>query len=156
MYDRILVPIDDSPTAQRVLAEAAQLAKLAGACVRLLHIVNPVAHTRGFERPQTYLQDILPAVEQAGAALLEQARAQLVAQGVQAETALVQSLDARVAQIVVEQAGQWGADLIVLGTHGRRGVARMLLGSDAEQIARTAPVPVLLVRLPQGSAEGGG
>ncbi len=45
----------------------------------------------------------------------------------------------------------WGADLIVLGTHGRRGLARVLMGSDAEQIARTAPVPVLLVRLPAGA-----
>ena len=47
---------------------------------------------------------------------------------------------------MAEQARQWPADLIVIGTHGRRGVGRMLLGSDAEQIVRTAPVPVLLVR----------
>ena len=48
---------------------------------------------------------------------------------------------------MVEHAQAWGADLIVLGTHGRRGLARVFMGSDAEQIARTAPVPVLLVRL---------
>jgi nucleotide-binding universal stress UspA family protein len=50
---------------------------------------------------------------------------------------------------VIEQAKAWGADLIVIGTHGRRGVGRLLLGSDAEQIVRMAPVPVLLVRAPE-------
>jgi len=57
----------------------------------------------------------------------------------------------RPCDVIVEQATQWPADLIVIGTHGRRGVNRMLLGSDAEQVARMAPVPVLLVR----SAEKG-
>ena len=58
---------------------------------------------------------------------------------------------ARVADLVVEQARQWGAELIVLGTHGRRGLGRALLGSDAEQVLRQAPVPVLLVRGGEGS-----
>ena len=71
--------------------------------------------------------------------------------GVPVDTVLIENLDARVAQLVVEHAQAWGADLIVLGTHGRRGLARVLMGSDAEQIARTAPVPVLLVRLPAGA-----
>ena len=52
----------------------------------------------------------------------------------------------RPCDVIVEQAARWPADLIVIGTHGRRGVNRMLLGSDAEQVARIAPVPVLLVR----------
>lgn len=52
----------------------------------------------------------------------------------------------RLSDFVVEQAHIWKADLIVIGTHGRRGVRRLLLGSDAEQVLRTSPVPVLLVR----------
>jgi nucleotide-binding universal stress UspA family protein len=59
---------------------------------------------------------------------------------------LLDDLVSRVSEVVVEQAKVWRADLIVLGTHGRRGVGRFLLGSDAEQVARTASVPVLLVR----------
>jgi nucleotide-binding universal stress UspA family protein len=47
----------------------------------------------------------------------------------------------------VEEANDWGADLIVLGTHGRRGAKRLVMGSDAEEIVRTTPVPVLLVRM---------
>ena len=62
------------------------------------------------------------------------------------DTALFDSLSKRLCDRVAEQVKEWGADVIVLGTHGRRGVGRMLLGSDAEQIVRTATVPVLLVR----------
>jgi len=61
---------------------------------------------------------------------------------------LVEDMTARVADLVTEQARAWKADLIVIGTHGRRGVDRFLLGSDAEQILRIAPAPVLLVRAP--------
>ena len=52
----------------------------------------------------------------------------------------------RSSDLVIAKAKEWGAQLIVLGTHGRRGVGRMLLGSDAEQVLRQSPVPVLLVR----------
>jgi nucleotide-binding universal stress UspA family protein len=58
----------------------------------------------------------------------------------------------RVWVLVVEQAQDWKADLIVIGTHGRRGMGRLLMGSDAEQILRMAPVPVLLVRAPEAAA----
>jgi nucleotide-binding universal stress UspA family protein len=72
--------------------------------------------------------------------------------GVSAETATLDTTAGRVCDLVVAQAKKWNADLIVLGTHGRRGVNRLLLGSDAEQILRLAPVPVLLVRARQDAA----
>ena len=148
MYSRILVPIDGSPTSDHALAEAGQLARLTGAQVRLLHIMDPVAHVSGFERPETYRQDILPLARQNAQALLDKARSQLTDAGVPADAELIESRDASVARLVVEHAGQWGASVIVLGTQGRRGIERMLMGSDAEQIARHASVPVLLVRRP--------
>ena len=146
MYTHILVPIDGSPTSDRALTEAASLARLTGAQVRLLHILDPVTHTRGFERPETYSKDILPQAQQAGLALLEERRARLANQGIAVDTQLLESLGASVARLVVEHAAQWQASVIVLGTQGRRGLERMLMGSDAEQIARHATVPVLLVR----------
>ena len=76
--------------------------------------------------------------------------------GVEAETLLFTSPVKRVCGVVVEQAKTWKADLIVIGTHGRHGVGRLLLGSDAEQILRLAPVPVLLVRSPQENDAAGG
>ena len=56
-------------------------------------------------------------------------------------------------ETVANAARLWNADLIVVGTHGRRGVGRMLLGSGAEQIVRLAPVPVLVVRSPEVESE---
>ena len=69
-----------------------------------------------------------------------------MAAGVGVDTVCRETFGGRLCDIVVEEATQWNADLIVIGTHGRRGVGRMLIGSDAEQIVRVAPVPVLLVR----------
>jgi hypothetical protein len=68
------------------------------------------------------------------------------------ETTTGECFARRPCDVIVEQAAAWPADVIVIGTHGRRGVNRMLLGSDAEQVARTAPVPVLLVRSAEDSA----
>ena len=62
------------------------------------------------------------------------------------DTVLHENTSGRVAEIVADEATSWGADLVVLGTHGRRGVGRLILGSDAEQVLRLAPVPVLMVR----------
>ena len=71
------------------------------------------------------------------------------------EHPLTEVLPGRVCDVAVEQAKAAGADLIVLGTHGRRGVGRMLMGSDAEQILRIAPTPVLLVRADAKDAAAG-
>lgn len=152
MYTRILVPIDGSPTSERALAEAGQLARLTGAQVRLLHIVDPLAHASGFERPETYRDEVLPQARQAGQDLLERSRAALAEQGISADTRLLESRGASVARLVVGHAGEWEASVIVLGTQGRHGLERMLMGSDAEQIARHAAVPVLLVRQPTAGA----
>ena len=142
-YQHILVAVDGSPTSNHAVTEAAGLAKASGGRIRLLNVMDPVAH----------IQEVLPRLRSAGEALLQQARQRVEQQGVPVDTVLIENMDARVAQLVVEHAQAWGADLIVLGTHGRRGLARVFMGSDAEQIARTAPVPVLLVRLP--AAAGG-
>jgi len=65
---------------------------------------------------------------------------------VSCDSELADRLDGRVCDLVTQSARTCGADLIVIGTHGRRGVGRLMLGSDAEQILRLSPVPVLLVR----------
>ena len=151
-YQHILVAVDGSPTSDHAVAQAAALARATGGRIRLLNVMDPLAHISGFERPEVYSQEVLPRLQKAGEALLQQARERVKQEGVAVDTVLIENLNARVAQLVVEHASAWGADLIVLGTHGRRGLERVLMGSDAEQIARTSPVPVLLVRLPAGAA----
>jgi len=149
MYERILVPYDGSATSAEALAEAVRLAKLCSSRMRLIHVVDPLMYITGFEVGAIFANEILPGLLAAGEDLLRKACGPIEEQGIPVESEVIQSSGERVARIVVEQAVSWKADLIVIGTHGRRGVDRVLMGSDAELVARTAPVPVLLVR-PRG------
>ena len=81
-----------------------------------------------------------------GKKIIEKAEALARRNGVTPESVIIESFGGRAADFIVAQANKWRADLIVLGTHGRRGVKRLVMGSDAEQVVRTTPVPVLLVR----------
>jgi len=144
MYQRILVPVDGSPTSTRGVDEAISMAKLTGATVHLVHVLDQMP----FAGLETYTVDILGLLEEAGQAIVQKMKARVEAAGVPVTTFVSAVLPGRVCDVVLAQAKESAADLIVIGTHGRRGVGRMLLGSDAEQIVRIAPVPVLLVRAP--------
>lgn len=146
MYQHILVPFDGSPTSTRGLDEAIKLASLTGAALRLVHMVDDLRYATGFETYAAYANDVIPYMRQAGERILRDGEARAKAAGVKADSVLCEGLATRLTEVVDEQAKAFGAELIVIGTHGRRGVGRVLLGSDAEQIVRTAPVPVLLVR----------
>ena len=146
MYGKILVPVDGSPTSQQGMDEAIKLAKLTGGSLRLVHIVDDLPFVGGLDVYAGFAVQLITAQKDAGEKLLLAARTKVEAAGIAVDTVLVDRPAGRVADRVVEQARQWGAQLIVIGTHGRRGVDRVMLGSDAEQIARSAPAPVLLVR----------
>jgi nucleotide-binding universal stress UspA family protein len=146
VYQRILVPIDGSPTAARGLAEAIKLGRLTGAQLRLIHVVDELSFALGASQGMTLTGDMLGMLREAGAEILAQGAASVKAAGLAVDTTLKDSFAGRVSDLVVEEAGVWPADLIVLGTHGRRGVGRLFMGSDAETIVRSATVPVLLVR----------
>jgi nucleotide-binding universal stress UspA family protein len=92
------------------------------------------------------LEPVRRAWREAGEEILARAAARASQARVEAESTLLESDGRRVSATVVKEAQRWGADLIVVGTHGRRGLDRLLLGSVAEGVARTAPVSVLLVR----------
>jgi nucleotide-binding universal stress UspA family protein len=151
MYQRILVPVDGSTTSSKGLEEAVKLAMLTKARLRLIHVIDELAFAAGFEAYAAYSGDLVPMMKEAGEQLLAQAKARVQASGISVDTKLFETLSARVSEVVADEAKSWRADLIVIGTHGRRGVGRLLLGSDAEQIVRMAPVPVLLVRAPDGA-----
>jgi nucleotide-binding universal stress UspA family protein len=152
MYQRIFIPIDGSATSTAGLDEAIRLGKVTGARLRLLHAVDALSFATGFETGAVYAADVLPRMKQAGQQILEEGRARAADSGVMADTLLFENHAERLSDLVVEQARAWDAELIVIGTHGRRGMGRLFLGSDAEQIVRSAPVPVLLVRAPEGEA----
>jgi nucleotide-binding universal stress UspA family protein len=146
MYDRILVPIDGSPTSMHGLAQAIRWAGFTGAKLRLVHVLDSVQYATGFEPELAYSSDLICKMKHHGEALLASAMESAHRGHVDVDTALLEADSTRLAEQVVSQAQAFGAELIVIGTHGRRGVDRALLGSDAEQIVRIAPVPVLLVR----------
>ena len=146
MYTHILVPVDGSPTSNRGLDEAVKLARLTGARLRLMHVVDQLVYASGMEGLGAMTADQIPLLREGGEKVLSAAKARVEASGVPVETALFDSFAGRVCDLVVAEAADWHADLIVLGTHGRRGVGRVFMGSDAEQIVRLAPTPVLLVR----------
>lgn len=148
MYERILVPVDGSATSERALQEAVKLARLTGGRLCLLHVVDPLGHINGFEAPAIYWQELQPALIKAGEALVAEAKTKAGADDLSVDTKVIESGGQRVSEVIVEKAVEWNADLLVLGTHGRRGIERVMVGSDAEQVVRTAPVPVLLVRHP--------
>ena len=146
MYQRILVPIDGSTTARRGLAEAIRLAQRSGGRLRLLHVMDDVAYAIGVGSAKEYAGSVVPRMHGVADELLSKARGEAEAAGVEAEVAMRDGLNGAVCDIVAAEARQWPADIIVLGTHGLRGVKRLLMGSDAEGVLRIAPVPVLLVR----------
>jgi len=145
-YHQILVPVDGSPTSEKALDEAIRLAQLNGARLRLVHVVDELNYVNGFEPAMNYLNDIIPLMRVAGEKLLAYDCQKAQDKGVEADSVLIDEGPGRIFEHVAEQARLAKADLIVVGSHGRRGIGRILLGSDAEQIVRHAPVPVLVVR----------
>ena len=146
MYKKILVPIDGSPASNLGLNEAIKLAKDQGAKLRLFHLVDEYVAVSSMDGVTLDTGDLLDALRQTGKKIVAKAEAQARRHGLTPEAVMLESFGGRAADFIVQQAKKWGADLIVLGTHGRRGVKRLVMGSDAEQVIRTTPVPVLLVR----------
>lgn len=145
MYQRILVAVDGSATSGRALQEAIKLA--AGkAQLRLIYVTEEIypLDTEGY----AYIDyaALREAVRHTGERVLAQAAETTRRSGATAETALLEAGGRRVADVVASEAQNWPADLIAIGTHGRSGLSRLLLGSVAEGVTRGASVPVLLVR----------
>ena len=146
MYKRILVPVDGSGTARRGLEEAIALAGLTGGQLRLLHVVDELSVAMSMSGQGVVSPDLYQLLREGGEQVLADALAVAQSRKVVADTVLIEGFSGRLCDHVLEQARQWGADIVVLGSHGRRGVGRLVMGSDAEQIIRTALVPVLVVR----------
>jgi nucleotide-binding universal stress UspA family protein len=145
MYKRILCPVDGSPTSNCGMSEAIQLAKDQNAKLKFIHVIDmyfPIVDATG-DFNVINIDDIL---RKNGKEVLKKAKAAAKKAGIEADSEMIEAIGARVSKLVINQAKTWSADLIVIGTHGLRGVERLVMGSDAETIVRTSPVPVLLVR----------
>lgn len=151
MYQNILVPIDGSATAARGLAEAIKLAASLHARIRLLHVVNELVVLTPEVSPAAFVQ-VIDVLRSQGETLLAEAEATVRQAGIPVTSELTEAMGGQAGDEVVQEALKWPADLIVCGTHGRRGLRRAIMGSDAEYIVRHSPVPVLLVRADESSS----
>ena len=145
MFKRILVPVDASPASLAGLHTAIALARDQKARLRLVHLAKTIPARRRRAEGLT-AAELFEAIREHGKRFLERQAALCRARRVPAETAVYVGLTGHPARSVLQEAREWRADLIVMGTAGRRGLRRMVLGSDAEEVLRSARVPVLLSR----------
>ena len=141
MYRNILIPIDGSATSDAALAEALKFARTMGSSVRVICVYEPLSYILA-EGPV----DLSDAVRRDAQAALDKAAAKSREAGVPATTELLEAGDRRIPAVIVDEAERMHADLIIMGTHGRRGFEHLVLGSVAEGVMRRAKVPVLLLR----------
>ncbi|MGO4813489.1 universal stress protein [Cupriavidus sp. 2MCAB6] len=152
MYSKILVAVDGSESADRALAEALHLAAAMGSEVTVMHVIDN-SYLR-YEVGYVDLTDLRASLLEGGQSLLDEAKAKAAAQQVACKTLIVDEPLALgdVASAIEQAAQQTHAELIVVGTHGRRGVRRLLMGSVAEGLVRQCRQPVLLVHAPPAAA----
>jgi len=152
MYSKIMVAVDESETSRHALQQAIELAKKLSASVRMVHVLDMSWLPIG---PEVAIDTaaLSEARRGVGEKIIAAARETAKAAGFEAEAVLIETETPiqQVAQAIAREASRWGADLVVMGTHGRRGFQHLMLGSVAEQTVRQSSVPVLLIPAPKAA-----
>ncbi|MEJ7931165.1 universal stress protein [Ramlibacter sp. AN1015] len=146
MFQRILVPVDGSAPSMHALTVAIGMARAFAGRLRLVHVLEDAAYLAGYDPTGAAAGELFRATRDSGTRILAEALETARRAGVDADTVFVDQLGERLPESVAKAAREWPADLVVVGTHGRRGLSRLMLGSGAEDIIRQAPVPVLVAR----------
>lgn len=144
MYQKILVPVDGSTTSNTALQEAIKLAQLHHARLELVHVFEDILYW--VDDSYINYAELQETIRASSQRIIDEALALVQQAGLTAETKLFEAKNERTANIIIAEAERWQAELIVIGTHGRSGFSRLVLGSVAEGITRAAPIPVLLIR----------
>ncbi|MFP5350076.1 MAG: universal stress protein [Gammaproteobacteria bacterium] len=146
MYQQILVAFDGSEISQKALNEAIRLAAQWQSHLRIVHVVDEVSLNH--ETDFADLGKVTSRFRESGLKVLEQADAIARQAGANYETKLLEidRLTLHIPDLIAAEADAWPADLIVIGSHGRRGMRRLILGSVAEGVARISSKPLLLIR----------
>jgi nucleotide-binding universal stress UspA family protein len=143
VYRRILLPVDDSEASAEGLRELGNFVKQEPHEVCLIHVVQTGS---GESYPDGTVGDMmLGPLREAGNRVLDRAHAKLAKQGIRADRILAEAHRETAADLIGKYAQVWQADLIVMGTHARHGVVRLVLGSQTAEVVRASPVPVLVV-----------
>jgi len=153
MYSKILLAVDGSEISQHAMQHAIELARSLSATLRMIHVLDMSWLPIG---PEVAIDTgaLSAARRDVGEKIITAARDSAQQAGFEAEAVLVETETPiqHVAELIVREASRWGADLLVLGTHGRRGFQHLMLGSVAEKVARLSSRPVLLIPSPKGVA----
>lgn len=151
MYQRILVAVDGSTTSEQALDAAIDLALSGGGRLRVVHALDEPVWLAAYGvhgRTGAGLYDVM---RDSGHELLQTCMEKAQSAGIETDMMLLDTPGVRLGDAVSQAARRWNADLVVIGSHGRKGFHRLVLGSGAEQVIRQAPVPVLVVRCRAGT-----
>lgn len=147
-YDDIVIPTDGSDVSTNAIGEALTLAELAGGTIHAVYVLDPSVVTGGPLEDLTIdtgLEAVLEELEHEGEQALDELRRAAETEGVEVTAAVREGTPS---VQIVEYAEAVDADVVVMGTHGRKGVSRALLGSTAEHVIRNADMPVMTIRNP--------
>ncbi len=146
VYKRILVAVDGSKTSTLAMKEAINLAKNQKAKLRVIYVADEFVVV-GEGVPFNF-KEYENSIRKYGLHILNKMKFLAKKADISAESGLIENSEhsARIAEIIVQEASAWRANLLVIGTHGRRGFSRLVLGSVAEGVVRIAETPILLIR----------
>ena len=144
MYQRILVPTDGSEISNKAVQTAAALARLSGAAMMTLSVKEPFPYSAISEMQPVPPQEFYDAQERIAAERVKNAVAAALAAGVTCQGHTVEALHPW--EAILDHAKTQGCDLIVMASHGRRGLSALLLGSETQKVLTHSPVPVLVVK----------
>lgn len=144
MFKRILVPTDGSDITQKAVASAITLAKSVNATLYTLSVKEPFPYSAISEMQPTPPQEFFDAQERIAAARVKEVRDLASAGGLPCEGHTVEALHPW--EAIIDHAKRHECDLIVMASHGRRGVTALLLGSETQKVLTHTTIPVLVVR----------
>jgi len=152
VFKRVLVAVDGSETSDMGLQKAIEIAGDQQAALRIIHVIDTAPVVLGYA-DFGGVGELISAIRAAGEKVVERARAVAADAGIPCDAKVVEvdRVGERIAGMIEKEALEWPADLVVAGTHGRRGFNHLLLGSVAEALVRLSTQPVLLIR---GQASG--
>ena len=144
MYKRILVPTDGSERSVKAVEGAARFARPLGATLVVMTVVEPYSYTNLAEYRPESIEQYDERVTAEAEERLEAARKIAVAAGVEVKTVMVKSFSP--AEAIIEQAEKNGCDIIFMASHGRKGIAAVLLGSETQKVLTHSQIPVMVYR----------
>ncbi len=144
MFKHILIPVDGSSTSQKAVEKAATLAATFGSDVTVIYVIDPYPFT-GLGSDFAYGQaEYLNAADAEASVALNAAKQSLQQAGVRVQTSVVEAHATW--RGILDSAAKTGADLIVMGSHGRHGLEKLMLGSVTQRVLSHAHLPILVIR----------